>query len=60
VGVKVGQKIKSTLTGREYEVKKILQKGSILLESEDGKACAVIHGDKLEWFFERKENQDSQ
>jgi hypothetical protein len=54
VGVKVGQKVKSTLTGREYEVKRILPKGSLLLQSEDGRACAVIHGDKLKWFFERK------
>jgi len=58
--LRIGQKIKSTLTGREYEVKKMLKKGSIQLESEDGKACAVIHEDKLEWFFEKKECQDTQ
>lgn len=57
--IKVGQKVKSTLTGREYKVREKLQKGSILLQSEDGSACAMIHEDKLDCFFEEKENQDS-
>jgi hypothetical protein len=60
MGVKVGEKVKSTLTGREYKVAKILENGSILFQLEDGSACALIHEDKLEWFFEKKENQDSQ
>jgi len=58
--VKVGQKVKSTLTGREYKVTEILEGDSILLQSEDGSSCATIHQDKLESFFEEKENQDSQ
>jgi hypothetical protein len=58
--IKVGQKVKSTLTGREYRVKEKLQEGSILLQSEDGSACAMIHKDKLEFFYEEKENQNNQ
>jgi hypothetical protein len=58
--IKVGQKVKSALTGREYKVKGKLQEGSILLQSEDGSACAMIHQDKLECLFEEKENQGSQ
>jgi len=58
--IKVGQKVKSALTGKEYKVKKILQKGSILLQSESGSACAVIHEDQLDCFFDEKETQDSQ
>jgi sulfate adenylyltransferase subunit 1 (EFTu-like GTPase family) len=58
VEIKVGQKVKSALTGKEYKVKKILQKGSILLQSESGNACAVIHEDQLDCFFDEKENQE--
>jgi hypothetical protein len=59
MNVKVGQKLKSALTGREYTVKEKLQGGSILLQLEDGSAWAMIHQDTLESFFERKENQDN-
>jgi hypothetical protein len=58
--IRVGQKVKSTLTGREYKVKGKLQKGSILLQSEDGSSGAMIHEDKLECLFEETESQDSQ
>ena len=59
MNVKGGQKVKSTLTGREYEVKEKLQGGSILLQLEDGSAWVMIHQDTLESFFEQKENQDN-
>ena len=58
MNVKVGQRLKSTLTEREYTVKEKLQGGSILLQLEDGSAWAMIQQDTLESFFERKENQD--
>jgi hypothetical protein len=54
--IKVGQKVKSTLTGREYKVKEKLQKGSILLQSEDESSGAMLHEDQLECLFEEKEN----
>jgi len=59
MNIEVGQKLKSTLTGREYKVKEKLEGGSILLQLEDGSAWGMIHQDKLEFFFEQKENQDS-
>jgi hypothetical protein len=57
--MKVGQKVKSTLTGREYKVKGKLQNGCILLQSENGSASAMIHQDELECLFEEKEHPDS-
>ena len=50
--IKVGQKVKSTLTGREYKVKKILQNNSVILHSENGNASALINKDKMKGLFE--------
>ncbi len=45
--IKIGQKIRSTHTGREYEVKKILQDNSVILHSKNGNASALINKDQL-------------
>jgi len=50
--VRVGQKVRSTLTGQEYEVKKILQDNSVILHSENGNASALINKDHMQGFFD--------
>lgn len=50
--IKVGQKVKSTLTGIEYKVKKILQNKSVILQSENGHASALINIDQMRGLFE--------
>ena len=50
--IRVGQKVRSTLTGREYEVKKILQDNSVILHSENGNASALINKDRMQGFFD--------
>ena len=50
--IKVGQKVRSTLTGREYEVKKILQDDSVILHSENGNASAWINKDQMKGLFD--------
>jgi hypothetical protein len=50
--IKVGQKVKSTLTGREYKVKKILQNNSVILHSENGNASALINKDQMKGLFD--------
>jgi hypothetical protein len=52
VDIKVGQKVKSTLTGREYKVKKILQDGSVILQSENENASALINKDQIKVLFD--------
>jgi len=50
--IKVGQKVKSALTGREYTVKKILQDNSLILHSENENASALVHQDQMKNFFD--------
>jgi len=50
--IRVGQKVKSKLTGREYKVKKILQDNSVILHSENGDASALINKDKIKGLFD--------
>jgi hypothetical protein len=50
--IKVGEKVKSTLTGREYKVKKILQNNSVILHSENGNASALINKDQKKGLFD--------
>ena len=50
--IRVGQKVRSTLTGREYVVKKILQDNSVILHSENGNASALINKDRMQGFFD--------
>jgi hypothetical protein len=52
VDIKVGQKVKSTLTGREYKVKKILQDGSVILQSDNENASALINKDQIKVLFD--------
>ncbi len=56
VEVRLGQKVKSSFTGREYKVKEKLQEGSILLQSEDGDAVAMVNEETLNCFFEGSED----
>jgi hypothetical protein len=59
--IKVGQKVKSTLTGREYKVKKILQDGSVILRSENENASALVNKDQIKDLFDifDSESQDT-
>ncbi len=50
--IKVGQKVKNTLTGREYKVKKILQNNSVILHSENGNASALININQMKGLFD--------
>ena len=50
--IRVGQKVKSKLTGREYKVKKILQDNSVILHSENGEASALINQDQINGVFD--------
>jgi hypothetical protein len=50
--IKVGQKLKSTLTGREYKVKKIIQDNSVIPVSENGNASAWINKGQIIGFFD--------
>jgi hypothetical protein len=52
--IKVGQKVKNTLTGTEYKVKKILQDNSVILHSENGNASALImiNKDRMKGLFD--------
>jgi len=57
----VGQRVKSTLTGREYKVKKILEDNSVILHSEKENASALINKDQMQGLFDLldSESQDA-
>jgi hypothetical protein len=55
--IKVGQKVKSILTGREYKVKKILQNGSVILQSEEENASALVNKDQIKVLFDTSDSE---
>jgi hypothetical protein len=50
--IRVGQRVRSTLTRREYRVKKILQDNSVILHSEKENASALINKDQMKGLFD--------
>jgi hypothetical protein len=50
--IKVGQRVRSTLTRREYKVKKILPDNSVILRSEKENASALINKDQMKGLFD--------
>jgi hypothetical protein len=57
--ITVGQKVKNTLTGREYKVKKIHQDNLVILHSEDGNTCALImiNKDRMKGLFDKLDSE---
>jgi len=50
--IRVGQRVRSTLTDREYEVRKILHDNSVILYSEKENASALINKDQMKGLFD--------
>jgi len=49
--LKEGEKVKKTESGIIYEVKKINEKGFVILSSEDGSKTALMNMKDLELYF---------
>jgi hypothetical protein len=53
--ITIGERVKSTFTGKVYEVKRIIEM-SVVLESEDGKSQVLTERGNLNLFYEKVEN----
>jgi len=49
--LKEGDKVRKTESGIVYEVKKIHQKGFVILSSEDGSSTALINVEELGLYY---------
>ena len=50
--IRVGQRVRSIFTGREYKVKKILKDNLAILHSEKENASALINKDQMNGLFD--------
>jgi hypothetical protein len=50
--IRVGQRVRSIFTGREYKVKKILKDNLAILHSEKVNASALINKDQMNGLFD--------
>ncbi len=55
MGVKVGDMVRSILSGKDYKIKKIIE-NKVVLESQNGKSQVITEVDNLKLLYREKEN----